>query len=120
MAEPSVKINVDNPTEVARETLRRLAMRRISPTPDNYQKLFDEIVGGPSTPADPNTPSATTALVGLVMDLNLQYPELADPLESLDQAIRKGDWIQCRKQLGQITRQLKQQADPRWRVGNSY
>ena len=111
MAEPSVKINVDNPTEVARETLRRLAMRRIAPTPDNYQKLFDEIVGGPSTPADPNTPSATTALVGLVMDLNLQYPELADPLESLDQAIRKGDWIQCRKQLGQITRQLKQQAD---------
>ena len=111
MAEPSVKINVDNPTEVARETLRRLAMRRISPTPDNYQKLFDEIVGGPSTPADPNTPSATTALVGLVMDLNLQYPELAEPLETLDQAIRKGDWTQCRKQLGQITRRLKQQAE---------
>ena len=110
MAEPSVKINVDNPTEVARETLRRLAMRRISPTPDNYQTLYEEIVGKP-TSTDPNTPSATTALAGLVMDLNLQYPELADLLESLDQSIRKGDWTQCRKHLGQITRQLKQQTE---------
>lgn len=109
MAEPTVKINVDNPTEVARETLRRLAMRRIAPTPDNYQTLFEEIVGVPSAKADSNAPSAATALAGLVMDLNLQYPELAEPLESLDQSIRKGDWTQCRKQLGQVTRKLKQQ-----------
>ncbi len=107
MAEPSVKINVDNPTEVARETLRRLAMRRIAPTPDNYQTLFDEIVGTPNSPN--NTASAATALAGLVMDLNLQYPELTDSIEPLEQSIRKSDWIKCRKQLGQITRQLKQQ-----------
>ena len=49
MAEPTVKINLDNPTEVARETLRRLAMRRIAPTPDNYQALYEEIVGVPTT-----------------------------------------------------------------------
>lgn len=112
MAEPTVKINLDNPTEVARETLRRLAMRRIAPTPDNYQTLFEEIVGKPSGTTDSNTPSPTTALVGLVMDLNLQYPELADPVESLNQSIRKSDWTLCRKQLGQITRQLKRQAEP--------
>lgn len=111
MAEPSVKINLDNPTEVARETLRRLAMRRITPTPDNYQSLYEEIVGVPNANADPNTPSAATALAGLVMDLNLQYPELTDSVESLNQSIRKGDWTLCRKQLGQITRQLKQQTE---------
>lgn len=111
MAEPTVKINLDNPTEVARETLRRLAMRRIAPTPDNYQTLYEEIVGAPSTPADSNTPSAVTALSGLVMDLNLQYPELAGPVEILNQAIRKSDWAQCRRQLGQITLQLKQQVE---------
>ena len=111
MAEPTVKINLDNPTEVARETLRRLAMRRIAPTPDNYQTLYQEIVGAPSTQADPNTPSAVTALAGLVMDLNLQYPELTSSVESLNQSIRKSDWTQCRKQLGQITRQLKQQSE---------
>ncbi len=92
MAEPSVKINVDNPTEVARETLRRLAMRRIAPTPDNYQTLFEEIVGGPSpTNTNTNTPTAATALAGLVMDLNLHHPELGETVEALDQAVRKGD-----------------------------
>ena len=113
MAEPSVKINVDNPTEVARETLRRLAMRRIAPTPDNYQNLFEEIVGKPTVKADPNpnAPSATTALAGLVMDLNLQYPELAESIDSLDQSIRKSDWVACRKQLGRVTRRLKQQTE---------
>ncbi|MBT9568787.1 MAG: diguanylate cyclase [Thiobacillus sp.] len=105
MAEPGVNINLDNPTEVARETLRRLAMRRIAPTPDNYQMLFEEIVGKPGPSG--NTASAATALAGLVMDLNLQYPELADSLEPLDQSIRKNDWVKCRRQLGQITRQLK-------------
>ena len=104
MAEPNDKINLANPTEVARETLRRLALRRIAPTPDNYQTLYEEIVGAPSAPAaDPNAPSAATALSGLVLDLNRQYPELAVPVETLNQAIRKGDWTQCRKQLGQIT-----------------
>ncbi|MBI3432848.1 MAG: diguanylate cyclase [Hydrogenophilales bacterium] len=112
MAEPTVNINLDNPTEVARETLRRLAMRRIAPTPDNYQTLYEEIVGVPSAPtADLNLPSAVTALSGLVMDLNRQYPELAAPVEALNQAIRKGDWALCRRQLGQITLLLKQQGE---------
>ncbi len=113
MAEPPVKINPDNPTEVARETLRRLAMRRIAPTPDNYQTLYEEITGGPGSQPTPvsNTPTAASALSGLVMDLNLHHPELAAPVETLNQAIRKNDWAQCRKQLGQIALQLKQRGE---------
>lgn len=107
MAEENDKINLNNPTEVARETLRRLAMRRIAPTPDNYLTLYEEIVGKPTTTNKPNTPSAETALTGLVMDLNLQYPELADPLGTLEESIRKSDWTLTRKQLGQIARHLK-------------
>ena len=117
MAEPSDKINLDNPTEVARETLRRLALRRIAPTPDNYQTLYEEIVGMPS-PAAAAPATAATALSGLVMDLNLHHPELAVPVEHLNQAIRKSDWTQCRKQLGQITLQLKQQAENGGSGGN--
>ena len=48
MAEPSDKINLNNPSEVARETLRRLAMRRLAPTPDNYQTLYEEIAAAPT------------------------------------------------------------------------
>ncbi len=110
MAEPSDKINLNNPSEVARETLRRLAMRRLAPTPDNYQTLYEEISGAPTAPPA-NTPSAATALAGLVMDLTLHHPQLADSANALDQFIRKGDWAQSRKQLGQISRQLIPQAD---------
>jgi len=107
MAEPSDKINPANPTEVARETLRRLAMRRIAPTPDNYQTLYEEIAGVPAVPA--NTPSPATALAGLVSDLQEHHPALSAQLASLKKAIDKGDWRQCSWQLSEIAVQLKPQ-----------
>lgn len=103
----SAKIDLANPTEVARETLRRLASRRSAPTPENYRILYEEIVGVAAS-STPSAPTPITALSGLVLDLNLHHPQLADPIASLDQAIRKNDWMLCRKQLGLISRQLKQ------------
>lgn len=35
----------NNPTDIARETLKLLATRRIPPTPQNYQRIYDEITG---------------------------------------------------------------------------
>lgn len=37
--------DTSQPSEVARETLRQLALRRIAPTPDNYRALYHEIAG---------------------------------------------------------------------------
>jgi diguanylate cyclase len=34
-----------NPTDIARETLKTLAARRIAPNPENYQTIYDEIAG---------------------------------------------------------------------------
>ena len=42
------QISNSNPTVFARETLRRLALLKIPPTPDNYHKIYDEISGGSS------------------------------------------------------------------------
>lgn len=39
------QISNSNPTVFARETLRRLALLKIPPTPDNYHKIYDEISG---------------------------------------------------------------------------
>ena len=33
------------PSEIARETLKQLAARRLAPTPDNYLAIYDEIAG---------------------------------------------------------------------------
>ena len=45
---------LSNPSEIAREALRQLALRRVAPTPDNYRKLYAEIAG---TRIDDDTPS---------------------------------------------------------------
>ncbi len=34
-----------SPSEIAREVLRRLAMRRIQPTPENFREIYHEILG---------------------------------------------------------------------------
>lgn len=109
MAEPSDKINPGNPTEVARETLRRLAMRRIAPTPDNYQTLYEEIVGGPTTPAAAKGPTAASVLAGLVSDLTEHHPALGTQLASLGKSVEKEDWRQCSYKLAEISMQLKPQ-----------
>jgi diguanylate cyclase len=105
------RINLDNPTEVARETLRRLALRRIAPTPDNYQTLYGEIVGTPAgTAAGPSkVPSAASALAALAGEIETQHPALASQAASLVRAIDKQDWRQCGWVLSDVVRQLKPQ-----------
>ena len=36
---------LSNPSEIAREALRLLAVRRMSPSPENYRQLYNEIAG---------------------------------------------------------------------------
>lgn len=36
---------LNNPSEIAREALRRLATQRLQPTPDNYRNLYHEVAG---------------------------------------------------------------------------
>jgi diguanylate cyclase len=36
---------MNQPSEIAREALRQLALKRIPPTPDNYRRLYAEIAG---------------------------------------------------------------------------
>ena len=40
-------IDTTQPSDIARETLRQLALRRIAPTADNYRALYHEIAGTP-------------------------------------------------------------------------
>jgi diguanylate cyclase len=44
---------VTTPAEIARETLRQLATRRVQPTPDNYAALYREISGEPEASPAP-------------------------------------------------------------------
>ena len=46
-------VNSLSPSEVARETLKALSVRKLAPTPDNYERVFNEIGGiKPSLPPE--------------------------------------------------------------------
>ena len=59
-----------HPSELARETLRQLAMRREPPTPDNYRALYHEIAGTAAIEAFPER-----ALKNLAAGLPKTTPE---------------------------------------------
>ena len=49
------------PTEIARETIRRLTQRKLAPTPDNYRRVYAEVAG--SEVQAPEWPEAIRSLL---------------------------------------------------------
>lgn len=82
---------LSNPTDVARETLRQLATRRIAPTPDNYRVLYYEISGG-----DPDRDGSPEAALAAVAK---EYPrataDLARNADLFGRAVRDRNWNRC-------------------------
>ncbi len=88
MATPS------NPSELARETLRLLAARRIPPTPDNYRTLYNEISGTREKETFPE--KAARSLAALLPRTSPEQLRLA---RGLDNALREQDWESFQNQL---------------------
>lgn len=84
-----------NPSDIARETLRLLASRRIAPTPDSYRQHYQEIAGQPDA-----APAADTErmLRQLAADLRAQ-PNSARLCGALEQAACDHNWSQYRSLL---------------------
>ena len=75
------------PSELARETLKLLAARRLAPTPDNYQALYDEISGVRSSQSFPEAPLRSISRV-----LPGQTPAQKRLLGMFEQAVSANDW----------------------------
>ncbi len=75
------------PSEIARETLKQLAARRLPPTPDNYLALYDEISGTRSSQPFPEGPLSSIQRV-----LPAQTPAQKRLLGQFERAIITKDW----------------------------
>jgi len=84
-----------NPFEIAREALRLLAVRRIPPTPDNYQTLYREIAG--IKPAA--TPFPEEQLRSLTADLPKATPDQLRLARQLDEAVKTANWEEYKSRL---------------------
>ncbi|WP_342119394.1 GGDEF domain-containing protein [Pseudoduganella sp. OTU4001] len=84
-----------NPADIAREAFRRLAVRRVAPTPDAYRDIYNEIAGiitpAPPAPAVQESP-AETMLAQFAARLTDQPGDLADFGRRFNRAVKARDW----------------------------
>ncbi len=113
MPGPNDRQTLSNPSEIAREALRRLALSRIAPTPDNYQKLYHEISGSRLGP----NPGAV--LEDLIADLRRVYPDAGIELGELEKIVRQANWVQCSQRLHEFITQRAGQMKNIGRGGNT-
>lgn len=96
-----------NPSELARETLKQLAMRRKPPTPDNYRAIYHEIAGTTAAEAFPER-----SLKALAAALPRETPEQARFFRQIDAAIGEGNWEPIKAALTELMN--KAAVQPNW------
>lgn len=75
------------PLDIARDTLRQLALRGIPPTPDNFRSLYHEISGSPI-----ETPFPTAELHRIALALPRDTSERAHLVGEFERAIESATW----------------------------
>ncbi len=75
------------PFEVARETLKQLTVKKLAPTPVNYQSIYNEIAGIPNVSAFPAAP-----LRQIAQALPLKNPGQQKQKGLLNSAIDQRNW----------------------------
>lgn len=101
---------LSNPSEVAREALRQLALRRVAPTPDNYRKLYHEIAGTRSE----DEGASESFLRSLGLRLPRDSAERQRIGREFDQALAAGKLKAAEEALGRYLDGLKTLEPPAW------
>ena len=94
-----------NPADIAREAFRRLATRRIAPTPDAYRDIYNEIAGVPAAPAPAPVAEqggAELVLTGFADKLAGTPGDLADFGRRFNRAVKVRDWDGYARSLSQL------------------
>jgi diguanylate cyclase len=118
-----------NPAEIAREAFRRLATRRIAPTPDAYRDIYNEIAGvppparapvpaAPAAAAAPHDAGAETVLSGFASRLSEAPGELAEFGARFNRAVKQRDWDGYARTLSQLAeKHLRRHTHPVMALG---
>ena len=94
---------VQNPVDIAREAFKRLATRRIAPTPDAYRDIYDEIAGiEKPLPVAPANGVAEVVLGDFAIQLTDTPGELAEYGRRLNRAVKGRDWDAYARALSQL------------------
>lgn len=87
-----------NPSVLARETLKQLALLKIPPTPDNYFDYYTKIGGNPN-----NMPLATGKfLLEIAKELPRHTPHLLNLVNNLEKAAKEQNWSKYKSELTKV------------------
>jgi len=103
---------MNNPSEIAREALRQLALQRIPPTPDNYRVLYFKISGAKDSVAATGDP--VRFINDLVAALPRQSPGEEKLVAQCEQALAKQDWQALVDALAGAINKASASAELRW------
>lgn len=97
-----------NPSDLARETLKTLASRKTPPTPGNYARIYAEISGAPAEKND-----GAEKVLRDIADLLVQTPKSASAGNALQEVIAAGNWDRCFKEIEKVLpKQGEEQTHP--------
>ncbi|GHU06201.1 hypothetical protein FACS1894158_11930 [Betaproteobacteria bacterium] len=100
-----------NPTDIARETLKQMMLRRMAPTPDNYHAIYNEIAGIEEKPAEMFPERELKSLLSL---LPKETPAQQGLARLLDQALRNQDWESYSTPLANFIREHSSESNLAW------
>lgn len=103
--------NPSNPSEIARETLKQLMMRRLAPSPDNYLAIYNEIAGVTDKSAEA---FPERELKSLLLALPKETPVQQRLARELDQALKTANWEDYRKGLVDFIVEHSAESDLVW------
>lgn len=96
MSAPPEKPVLQNSADIAREAFRRLAARRVAPTPDAYRAIYDEIAG---LPAQSDAEAVLAAFAARLGSASGDYAEFG---QLCARAVKEHDWRECGIQLNRL------------------
>ncbi|MDR0378897.1 MAG: diguanylate cyclase [Candidatus Accumulibacter sp.] len=98
-----------SPAEIARETLKRMTLQRMAPSPDNYRAIYNEIAGIAESPAE-----VVNEFRSLLLSLPGKTPAQQGLSRQLEQAIENRDWESYRKLLSEFVREHSDESGLAW------
>ena len=102
---------LSNPSEIARETLRLLASRRMPPSPENYRTIYNEIAGIADSTAKAFPENELKALLAsLPKETSLQL----GLSRQLEQALKGKNWEDYRKTLVEFIKEHSEEKELGW------
>jgi diguanylate cyclase len=84
-----------SPIDIARQALKNLAQSKIPPTPENFRRAYDAIVGVQSV-------GGMQILSGLLKEAGRIRPKYAKLAKQVEDAIAKSDWTGVEQHLRQL------------------